>query len=197
MGLGKNIRSILDDKNMKVSELSKLSGVPYGTLHAIIKRDSDGVKTETLKKICSALNVSIGELVGTIELPPHLSLVLSIKEAGYTIERLSDVTGIHAEKLSKFETGTDTPNEEEKLLLARALGIFDDIHAELLFEPIIAASNVDLNAVEEAINNTRARSSVKMNILINHFAQLNDKGQDKALESLELLLKVPEYKKAP
>ncbi len=197
MGLGKNIKSILDDKNMKVSELSKISGVPYGTLHAIIKRDSNGVKTETLKKICSALNVSIGELFGTIELPPHLSFVLAMRESGYTIERLSDVTGINAEKLTNFETGTDNPNDEEKLLIARALGIFDDTHVELLFEPILASSNLDLSAVEEAINNTRPRSSVKMNILINHFAQLNNKGQDKALENLELLLKIPEYKKAP
>lgn len=197
MGLGKNIKSILDDRNMKVSELSKKSGIPYGTLHAIIKRDSDGVKTETIKKICTALNVKIDELVGTIELPPHLTLVLAIRESGYTIERLSAVTGIKEEKLVNFEIGTDTPNEDEKLLLVRALGITDDLSAELLFEPIIAASNVDLNAVEEAINNASARSCVKMDILINHFNQLNSKGQDKALESLELLLKIPEYKKAP
>jgi len=65
VGVGKNLKEIMESKNMKISELSYDSGVPYGTLHAIITRDSKNVNVETLNKIAAALGTDVYVLTGT------------------------------------------------------------------------------------------------------------------------------------
>lgn len=59
MGIGKKLSCELKNQNMKVSELSKKSGISSQTLYAIIKRDSERVNIETLQKISQTLNVPI------------------------------------------------------------------------------------------------------------------------------------------
>ena len=57
--IGKILQEILNEKGIKVSELSRLINVSDQTLYSIIKRDNMKIDFEILLKICSALNVDI------------------------------------------------------------------------------------------------------------------------------------------
>lgn len=64
MGIGMNIRGILDKRAMTVAELSRKSGISTNTLYAIIRRDNKKVSIDILEKIASVLRVDIAELIG-------------------------------------------------------------------------------------------------------------------------------------
>lgn len=57
MGLGKNLKKLIDLKGMNVNELSVKSGVSPQTLYAIIKRDNNKIDTQILMKLAVALDV--------------------------------------------------------------------------------------------------------------------------------------------
>lgn len=63
MGVGSRIEMLCADKGLSIRQLSLKSGVPYSTLYSAIKRDSNGIDTDTLKKIAAALGVSWYELL--------------------------------------------------------------------------------------------------------------------------------------
>lgn len=63
MGLGSNIKKILQEKNITIKELSEKTGISVNTLYAITKRDSKSANIETLIKISQALDVPINTLV--------------------------------------------------------------------------------------------------------------------------------------
>ena len=54
--IGKILQDILDEKNIKVSELSRMINVSDQTLYSIIKRNNMKIDFEVLLKICSVLN---------------------------------------------------------------------------------------------------------------------------------------------
>lgn len=76
MGLGKKLKNTLDSKHMTVIELSNLTGISSSTLYAIIRRDSDNVNLETVKKIATALNMSLDDFIP--EYDPHTEIVNSM-----------------------------------------------------------------------------------------------------------------------
>ena len=59
MNIGKVIKEELNRKNMRVSELSKITNIPAQTLYAIIKRNSTRIKIDTIQKISNALEIPI------------------------------------------------------------------------------------------------------------------------------------------
>ena len=62
--ISKRIKELKDMRKMTSKELSVLSGVPLGTLNKVLSSSTKSVKTETLKKIASALSVSVASLLG-------------------------------------------------------------------------------------------------------------------------------------
>ena len=64
MGLGIRLKNILKEKKVTVQQLSAKTEIPANTLYSIIKRDNKSIQSESLKKIASALGVSIDELLG-------------------------------------------------------------------------------------------------------------------------------------
>lgn len=63
MGLGKKLQNILKAKNMTVVDLSKSTGISSSTLYAIIRRDSDNVSLEAVRKISTALQIPLDTLI--------------------------------------------------------------------------------------------------------------------------------------
>lgn len=61
MGAGKNLQTLLKDKNITVTQLSKGTGISSNTLYAIIKRDSN-VSASTINKIAEYLDMSVDKL---------------------------------------------------------------------------------------------------------------------------------------
>ena len=57
--IGKILQDILNEKNIKVSELSRMIDVSDQTLYSIIKRNNMKIDFEVLLKICSVLNVDV------------------------------------------------------------------------------------------------------------------------------------------
>lgn len=63
MGLGSKLKNILKSKNMTVTELANLTDISSSTLYAIIRRDSDNVSLDTVKKIATALQMSTDDFL--------------------------------------------------------------------------------------------------------------------------------------
>ena len=61
MALGKNVKTLREQKNWTLKELSQRSKVPVGTIGAIEVRDS--VRSEYASKLAQALGVSTDELM--------------------------------------------------------------------------------------------------------------------------------------
>lgn len=61
MGAGKKLQSLLRNKNISVTALSRETGISSNTLYAIIKRDSN-INSETMNKIANSLHLSMNEL---------------------------------------------------------------------------------------------------------------------------------------
>lgn len=73
MALGKRIKELIQSQGMSVKELSDISGVNYGALSSLIRRDSTSTNTENLNRIASALNVQVSELTG---INPNVQAIL-------------------------------------------------------------------------------------------------------------------------
>ena len=62
--LAQRIKELKDIRGLTSAKLSKLSGVPLGTLNKVLSSSTKSVKTETLKKLADALMVSVAYLLG-------------------------------------------------------------------------------------------------------------------------------------
>lgn len=125
MGFGMRLKSVLIEIDMKVSTLSKITGIPASTLYSIINKDIDNVGLDRVAKIEKAVRAKPGNLIYKM-----------LHDDQVNIEDY------------KNETGNRTIGGEDKEFW-----------------------------------------------LINSFNQLNDSGQEKAIEQVELLTKIPEYRK--
>lgn len=66
MGAGKQLKRILDERKMRVSDLAEETEIAPQTLYAIINRDNATIKPEILYKIAIALDMSYEEFLSRI-----------------------------------------------------------------------------------------------------------------------------------
>lgn len=64
MGFGFLIKEVLRNKNMTIKQLAEDSGISVNTLYSITKRDSNRVDPVIISRICEALQITIGDLMG-------------------------------------------------------------------------------------------------------------------------------------
>lgn len=64
MTTGENIGRIANEKGISLRKLSILSGIPYTTLYSIVKRKSDKIDIDILRKIALALDLHPIEIMG-------------------------------------------------------------------------------------------------------------------------------------
>ena len=62
MGIGKRIGEECARHGLTIRQLSLKANIPYSTLYSAIKRDSDGMDFETVKKLAAVLVMSWYEL---------------------------------------------------------------------------------------------------------------------------------------
>lgn len=81
------LRSILREKKMTLTELSKLTDISLKALSAFQNQKTDGIKYNTLDKISTALGLEIGELIKQVnqvyELKLNLLNEIHIDEEGF------------------------------------------------------------------------------------------------------------------
>lgn len=56
------LRNLMEEKGMKVSDIVKISGLPYSTVKAILERGAEKAGYVNVCKICKALGISADEL---------------------------------------------------------------------------------------------------------------------------------------
>lgn len=111
------------------------------------------------------------------------------QEKGLTQKRLGELCGINEANIRKYELGGANPKLETIQKIAEALKVplGDLISPEILgitndmFELFAGSNSLEFDVKTSAIN-----------ALV---SELNEKGKDKAIEQIELLTKIPEYRK--
>lgn len=108
-------------------------------------------------------------------------------ERGLSQKQLADLAGVSQTAVYHWEKGVRTPKIEQLEKLSNALGVH--LSRLLTFDTIFNSTDEDIKIWIDSIGETK---SDKINEL---FELLNDIGQEKAIEQVELLTKIPEYRR--
>lgn len=87
------LRTIMEKNNMKVSDIVKISGLPYSTVKAILERGAEKAGYVNVCKICNALGISADELEKMISDNTYSTFALAAHKDGenFTDEELSKI----------------------------------------------------------------------------------------------------------
>lgn len=87
------LRKIMEEKNMKVSDIVKNSGLPYSTVKAILERGAEKAGYINVCKICNALGISADELEMMVSDKAYAPTTLAAHFDGteYTQEQLDRI----------------------------------------------------------------------------------------------------------
>lgn len=115
-------------------------------------------------------------------------------EKGLTQKQLGKLCGIADSNIRKYENGRQDPKLPtiRKIAVALELPLSALVADWSVFSPTEIFEDLTDDDIKNGIN---PRQEDKDNRIIKHFHNLNDKGQDKAIEQVELLTKIPEYRK--
>lgn len=112
-------KELLEKNSLTVYGLSKISGVPLTTIHDLSSGKSDirKINVGTLVSICSALNVSIDELLSQFEEPTTVSVILMNKNTKvlrveyspqhHVAEKITEIFDINYAPLSLHNASKD------------------------------------------------------------------------------------------
>lgn len=64
MGVGVQLKKVLQERNITIKQLAEDTGIPLNTLYSITKRDSMNVRPETVQGLATVLGVSPTYLIG-------------------------------------------------------------------------------------------------------------------------------------
>ena len=130
------------------------------------------------------------------------------KKAGLTQKELAEKMGSTQQNLAQYESGKRNPKLETLNKIAGALEIpvslltssLDSFEKEILrldLIELIKNLNLEINDItsEQTLEDTVIQSVEKKRHYIRLYDQLTVFGQDKAIEQVELLTKIPEYQK--
>ncbi len=113
------------------------------------------------------------------------------QEAGLTQKQLGEALGVSQQQIAQYESGKRTPKVDTLVRIARALNtsivsLFDNTVWNIPTE--------NIGELKKALeSDSKSLHEIKENTLILYFKQLNDAGQEKAIENIQLLTKIPEY----
>ena len=206
MGLGLRLKEILKSKNMTIKELSQESEVSINTLYSITKRDNNMARYDIVEKIALALGVSVEELTGytinhnianNIKNPRLYEVIQSDSSnfnnkrsfADLVMEVANDTLAYEKETNIKKEIDSDS-TKDDKETFCTTPKITELRNCSLSQEGLDVLAQLT-NGLKES-----ARVSVEAGReLLLSFVKLNEKGQTKAIEQVEMLTKIPEYQK--
>ena len=103
------------------------------------------------------------------------------KEKGLTQKQLAEILGVTQQMIGSYENSDREPKLNSLSKIAKALDV--DVWELIEFNSI----DIDENVTSVNDNNKKTLDS--------YYNELNEKGQEKAVEQVELLTKIPEYKR--
>ncbi|UED78749.1 helix-turn-helix transcriptional regulator [Lysinibacillus sp. CD3-6] len=62
-----HLSRLLGEKRMKISELAQETGLHRNGLSRLYNEETDGIKFDTLEKVCKALNCEISDLIEIVD----------------------------------------------------------------------------------------------------------------------------------
>lgn len=120
------------------------------------------------------------------------------KKKGYTQKQLAEICGVATGTIQQYELGKRQPRIEQLDKIASALDI---PITELISSDVMDITNsmIELFANSNTLQSLEASEpeSTQEHYLVSKFKTLNETGQEKAVEHVELLTKIPEYQKEP
>jgi putative transcriptional regulator len=63
MRVRSNLKAILDEREIKIRELERLTGINFETLRRLYNDDTKQYQRDTIGRICEVLNVGIADLL--------------------------------------------------------------------------------------------------------------------------------------
>ena len=87
------LRNLMEEKGMKVSDIVKVSGLPYSTVKAILERGAEKAGYVNVCKICNALGISADDLEKMVVDCSHIPITRAAHFDGteYTEEQLDRI----------------------------------------------------------------------------------------------------------
>lgn len=87
------LRNLMEEKGMKVSDIVKISGLPYSTVKAILERGAEKAGYVNVCKICNALGISADELEKIVSDKTYTPNTIAAHFDGdeYTEEELNEI----------------------------------------------------------------------------------------------------------
>lgn len=87
------LRNLMEEKGMKVSDIVKISGLPYSTVKAILERGAEKAGYVNVCKICNALGISADELEKMVSDKTYTPNTIAAHFDGdeYTEEELNEI----------------------------------------------------------------------------------------------------------
>lgn len=172
MGIGKRIQELCKKRGLSIRKLSIMANVPYSTLYSIIKRDSDGVDSETISRIAKALNVPVMDI--WIEIDEMCNY--ETERVAYELASISRKRAIKTDEFQRlyeeFEEKSKKygipPEAEKYVRILRQLGYLPNKDTEVNTQNVIPKL---LQAIEK----------------------LNDDGKIIAVQRIEELTEIPSY----
>lgn len=191
MNLGERLVKLRKSKNLTQEKFAKEIGIGLASL----QRYESGERSptlDTLEKIADGLNLGMGELLGDTSFTHMFAfsenvlfeeegILMDIREQfKLTQEFFSKAAGIDLDRYIQIEENKVKPTDSE----------MSDIYNLL---KSYGFKKSDMQFMKYGDSNW-TWASEKENLL-HYYDQLNKQGQEKAIESVELLTKIPEYQK--
>lgn len=87
------LKKIMEENNMKVSDIVRISGLPYSTVKAILERGAEKAGYINVCKICNALGISADELEKMVDDTDYHPTTIAAHFDGeeYTEEELDEI----------------------------------------------------------------------------------------------------------
>lgn len=87
------LRNLMEEKGMKVSDIVKISSLPYSTVKAILERGAEKAGYVNVCKICNALGISADELEKMVSDKTYTLNTIAAHFDGdeYTEEELNEI----------------------------------------------------------------------------------------------------------
>ena len=184
MGIGSRMKAVLRERKMTIKKLSSETGVSLNTLYSITKRDAERADGTILQQIAVALEVPIGYLCDEIEIKGTIPLR----------------HGLLREKIFEYAEAANISRED----LCTQVGLpFDEWYrwceqsstSFLKYLPQIAnVLDVPRKALQKYVDGDYL-NDISEERLLSAFHKLNEWGQEVALERIEELGKIEDYKK--
>ncbi|MEH7393326.1 helix-turn-helix domain-containing protein [Bacillus sp. JJ1474] len=62
-----HLSRIMGEQKLKISDVATMTGLHRNGITRLYNDETDGIKFDTLEKLCTALNCSVGELIEHIK----------------------------------------------------------------------------------------------------------------------------------